>query len=162
MGYVNSVWDDSGSSRYPAPPRCAHNIDQIAAFEFVQWPDPSIGNVGQNPRGFFTPWYKIGFKTITDGMSQTLMLGELQRLMGEHCGEISHDGWAPAGVNNLFNTQWGTINDGEYESPGSEHPGGANFAMGDASVRFLSDDISSKTLKLLSSIKGNDIVSEEY
>jgi prepilin-type N-terminal cleavage/methylation domain-containing protein len=163
MGYVNSGWDNYGSTRYRQPPPCAHHIDQILGFEIPGWRDPNIDSVvsydNQNPRGFFTPWHRIEVKNITDGTSKTMMVGELQRLMGTACDEVSHDGWAPAGISSLFNTQWGTINDNHYESAGSEHPGGAQFAMGDASVRFISDNIDSTTLKFLSSITGSDVVS---
>jgi prepilin-type N-terminal cleavage/methylation domain-containing protein/prepilin-type processing-associated H-X9-DG protein len=160
MGFVNPIWDNkSGFSSYPAPPNCAHAIDQIDGFDWA-WPDPKIPQ--PNPRGFFTPWHRIDVGKVSDGVAQTIMTGELQRLPGPSCEETSHDGWAPAGVSNLFNTQWGAFNDGHFESPGSEHPGGANFGMGDGAVRFLSENIDSITLKFLSSIRGDETVSVPF
>lgn len=58
----------------------------------------------------------------------------------------------PGGLNNLF-----------FESPGSDHLGGAFCAMGDGSVRFVSEFVDAKAhgavLPLLGSIRDGDIAS---
>jgi prepilin-type N-terminal cleavage/methylation domain-containing protein/prepilin-type processing-associated H-X9-DG protein len=41
---------------------------------------------------------------------------------------------------------------------GSEHPGGANFALADGSVRFIADDITFEALQALSTREGEEIV----
>ena len=47
-------------------------------------------------------------------------------------------------------------------SAGSEHAGGANFAFGDGSVRFLSERLSVPTLQKLATCAGGEVVTEEY
>jgi prepilin-type processing-associated H-X9-DG protein len=45
---------------------------------------------------------------------------------------------------------------------GSGHPKGANFALADGSVRFLSDRISLPTLQALSTRSGEEAIAENY
>jgi prepilin-type processing-associated H-X9-DG protein len=100
--------------------------------------------------GIFSPNSATSFMAIKDGTSHTILTGELQRLDGSIDQRTSQDGWALGGVATLFTTaksetnglyQTGGLNNNFFESPGSDHPQGANFGMADGSVCFLANGV---------------------
>lgn len=106
------------------------------------WNDPTPSqNIGMfGGRNSF----KCRFSLVTDGLSNTIMLGE-------HMGDLHSWGGAFTGnyqgvptnmrINSpsiLYNNT-GTWN--QNMGAGSYHPGGATFCMGDGAVVFLGDDI---------------------
>ena len=115
---------------------------------------------------------------VRDGMPQTIAIGEMQRLLGPGGAATSLDGWAVGGASTLFDTfknapnlylgatdpvtdpdHPGGLNNKFFESPGSEHPGGANFSMADGSVHFVTDDIDKAIFQALGSYAGREAVS---
>jgi len=153
MSAANLYWNQSTAYGGNA---CGH---KIIRHERLMWNQGDNGPNRYPGPGIFLPNESTRIADIRDGTSNTLMLGELQRVqipLGEpanfdNCGEMSHDGWAAGGVSTNFDTYSniipddaenpGGLNNGFFESAGSEHPGGAQFCLGDGSVRLLSENI---------------------
>lgn len=126
---------------------------------------PHTGNTSTNHGGFATSGMlrrnqSVRFRDVTDGLSNTLVMGEIS---GEHfgagwsssfrpwtqglnsgnndaamyaCKNVAHpinrySGWQTGIASRLFN-------DVRFSS---QHTGGAQFALGDGSVRFISENI---------------------
>jgi prepilin-type processing-associated H-X9-DG protein len=105
------------------------------------------------------------FGAIRDGLSNTIMTGELQRVTDVNPG--SKDGWAIGGPATLFTTgalfsqrdttsvpaaspnEGRLLNNGFFGSPGSDHPGGTNIGLADGSVSFVPDAVDPNIFALL-------------
>jgi prepilin-type N-terminal cleavage/methylation domain-containing protein/prepilin-type processing-associated H-X9-DG protein len=105
-------------------------------------------------------------KNVTDGMSNTTWLTECTgRGADVKQGKVDaiHGAWASG--NNVTHIDNG-INDEALpeawhnERIHSDHPGGAQFAMCDGSVHFLSDDTAKKVIRALCSRDGEEILSD--
>ncbi|MFM9059347.1 MAG: DUF1559 domain-containing protein [Planctomycetaceae bacterium] len=105
-------------------------------------------------RGAFRANAGTSLTDFIDGCSTTILVGEVQRLRplpgGTNPADVdwrtSQDGWAVGGAATLFSTGGDPvlatrdgINNGFFESPGSDHAGGAFFATADGAVRFMID-----------------------
>jgi len=131
-------------------------------------------------RGMFSyrireiPAVKIA--TITDGTSNTLLVGETIPAQVADSNFWDHNGCT---LGTTVPINWVTLrpvcSDGNtfgsadwqcrysYASKGakSKHPGGANFAFGDGSVRFLKNSINLATYCGLGSRAGGEVVSSD-
>jgi prepilin-type processing-associated H-X9-DG protein len=111
---------------------------------------------------YFQP---VTLKSITDGQSNTLMIGETVVLQDFHAAAYFADGdwgscYVPINFFLLGLTEEEVI-DKWYEMRGfrSLHAGGAQFALADGSVRFLQEGIDHKTYRALSTRAGDEVVS---
>ncbi len=109
------------------------------------------------------------FDEVTDGTFCTIMTGELQRIVVANANygganNLSHDGWAIGGDATGFTTGYQAtinkvrsplLNNGLFQSPGSDHPRGTNFGLTDGSVKFLSTSIDPNFFALLGSMADN-------
>jgi prepilin-type N-terminal cleavage/methylation domain-containing protein len=131
---------------------------------------------GSKKVGIFSiPNQSTGFESIVDGTSNTIMVGELQRITTAYGASattytpnsttgpyLSRDCWAMGGDSTLFSTGiMGNataktlaqmMNNGDFRAPGSEHSGTVNFGLGDGSVRSLSATMDARTFALLGSM----------
>ena len=138
---------------------------------------PIVGSRG-NRQGMFLSNRGRLLSAATDGLANTIMLGELQRLRpltgssgaANTYNRTSQDGWAAGGVATLFVTATdpghgnpGGMNNLFFESPGSDHAGGSLFAMADGSVQWLNEFIDAKdnnaVFPLLGSIRDGAVAS---
>ena len=116
------------------------NKDCVGPFAFVFW-DEGWAN------------FQMPFSRITDGLSNTLLVGEVRIA----CYRMAEQGWAYKWTCQGIHHTLGGINLGTCTRDGvgcensnngglsytysSNHMGGANFVIGDGSVRFISDSI---------------------
>jgi prepilin-type processing-associated H-X9-DG protein len=149
--------------------------DATMYYEPSFYPAPFKGKVDDTPDRRWGIFGRVNvgtsFKEVRDGMSNTIMTGELQRITNTQ--PTSKDGWVIGGPATLFTTgamfgdknlavrpQEATavardgllMNNGFFGSPGSDHAGGANFGMGDGSVRFISTSVDPNIFALLGSM----------
>lgn len=114
-----------------------------------------------------TYYEPIPFKAITDGLSNTLMIGETVTEQDLHAAAYFSDGDV-ASCNmqlNFFITppDREVIEQRWYDVRGfrSLHPGGVHFAMADASVRFIAEGIDHQLYRALSTRAGDEVVKLE-
>ena len=133
---------------------------------------PDFGNVGFGPgntpnqvRGMMGRWgWGAKFADVVDGLSNTLMLGEV---IGALCitQNFGTQSWATTAhpINHMnaslianrptqANPRWD-------ESIGfrSFHPGGAQFALGDGSIRFVTENLDGVLYRSLASRMGGEV-----
>jgi len=144
------------------------------------YPKPFTGKIDDPPAKRWGIFGRVNvsttFKEVADGLSNTIVTGELQRITD--VTPTSKDGWAIGGPATLFTTgamfrrSGNTVvpaasaggggrlmNNGFFGSPGSEHANGANFGIADGSVSFLSDSMDPNVFALMGSMADGQAVS---
>ncbi len=106
----------------------------------------------------------VKFRTVTDGLSNTLMAGEtLPTHWVWNC--VFCDNFPVSSTHIPLNTMLRSdtpTNFAKISGFKSAHPSGANFVMGDGSVRFLNETIDYLTFNMLGSRANNDVVTGEF
>jgi prepilin-type N-terminal cleavage/methylation domain-containing protein/prepilin-type processing-associated H-X9-DG protein len=122
---------------------------------------------GSSAEGIFQRETDIKFPMVTDGLSNTLMVGELSWV--KPATGSRYRSWCRgcdstpvcAGVKNVTNAMnspsIANFNDIAF---GSQHQGGANFGLADGSVRFIRDSIALATYRSLASYAGGETISD--
>ena len=152
--------------------------------------DPPSYGCGSTFRGLFGDCSNgavVNISDIRDGTSETFLIGENSpNLNAALTWSSSNSGYATTSIplnwrTNLKNgevdpTDGFTCNIGDFFAPTNSlhcyynqvfnlgfksfHPGGANFAMADGSVRFIKQSINIKVYNALGSRRGGEIVSQ--
>lgn len=111
--------------------------------------------------GYYEP---INFRRIADGLSNTFMIGESVAEQDPHSSAYLSEGdWASCNMQfNYFSpSDFMTIRDGlewaDVRGFRSLHPGGGNFALADASVRFVNEGIDHALYRALSTKDGGEV-----
>jgi prepilin-type N-terminal cleavage/methylation domain-containing protein/prepilin-type processing-associated H-X9-DG protein len=148
----------------------------------------SLGNVAPSTKdGIFFGKSRVRIADVTDGTSNTLLLGERYHRDPEFDRIGLNTEYAPIAGLGLWaffisgprEVLLGSLVPINYQVPpsaavgdpwtidnricayGSGHPGGANFAVADGSVRFLSDQTSLTMLRALGTRAGGEVVSAD-
>ncbi len=146
---------------------------------------PTADPRGQNLNGMFIGIKKLKMANVKDGLSNTVMLGELLVLDDSaSTHEIRGRVWNSIHAGTLFSTIYppnslvgdnvmgyciadkkmpcGTQSvENTYVLARSWHPGGVNVALGDASVRFIPDTIAPATWLAMGTRMGGEAVSPD-
>lgn len=108
---------------------------------------------------------------VTDGLSQTLLLGERNvhapvngtiPFMSSWCGVISEQDVSISSSSPYVYAAYSRPINSSATSPmvfSSRHPGGANFTWGDGAVRFVADTIDAHVFEALGTPNGGETVS---
>jgi prepilin-type N-terminal cleavage/methylation domain-containing protein/prepilin-type processing-associated H-X9-DG protein len=105
------------------------------------------------------------FRDITDGTANTLMIGESSNFYSNHTGcwlffnhTVGTCAWPPNYKNPATNLPWPVGSWNQNYTFHSFHPGGAQFALVDGSVRIISDTIDLNNYRALATIQGGEPV----
>ena len=112
-------------------------------------------------RGVFYVNSSVRFADVSDGNSQSFMVGENARL--NHPTNLllqSSDGWAWGGMATLFTTRNGLNKSLHYDGPASDHDSGAWFLFVDGRVSFMNENLDLNTFRYLSSISDGLTIGE--
>ncbi len=111
--------------------------------------------------GIFYGNSRIKFRDVTDGLSNTLMVGERSSRLGGSIwlGNIPEAAEPHARILGVADHS-PNAPQGHFDDFSSYHPGGANFMRADVSVTFLSDNIDLQVYQAMATRAGGEVVSQ--
>jgi prepilin-type N-terminal cleavage/methylation domain-containing protein/prepilin-type processing-associated H-X9-DG protein len=170
----------------PSDPGSVRGPTGVAMTSYVGSQNDREAPIAANNNGVLFLNSAIRFEDITDGSSQTIFLGEkLNDGLGEGWASGTRASLrnAGSGINRKTTTSTPAFALGEDDADttgragaagatafdtlsfvggyDSRHPGGANFAFGDGSVRFLKTSIGFGTFRLLANRADGEIISAD-
>lgn len=107
----------------------------------------SGGQGGYARQGMLLSDNSISFRDVTDGLTNTYAIGEISGPLGNYASWVRGAQISDHGVASTKNVKFGV---NQHDSTGgnfncisfsSRHPGGAQFQMGDGSVKFIAETI---------------------
>jgi prepilin-type N-terminal cleavage/methylation domain-containing protein len=154
----------------------------------VGWDSTTPANIGRGLvdgvvatsalyRGTFGENSRVGIRDMTDGSSNTLVIGERWTIRNTAATDAGHATWAGCLNRGTDEGQAATLGDsfirinadtdGNTATPrdnttgfASHHVGGAHFLVGDGTVKFVSENIDLATYRWLSTINDGNVVGE--
>ena len=153
---------------------------QGANFCFGDWANPGTAGHSCEPwedgDGTFFPMNfakKLGWRNLTDGLSTTIIIGE--DVYDPNSAGVGNFGigfaWAhsveacamaaqPINARRPDGTPYGSTDWQGRNGFRSRHVGGAQFALADGSVRFLSENMALGLYRALATISGQELINE--
>jgi prepilin-type N-terminal cleavage/methylation domain-containing protein len=107
--------------------------------------------------GMFTNRSETKFRDVTDGLSNTLMVGESHGGWSNSTTKVGECSWSWMGNMSL---QTFKLNSGSIYAFQSFHKGTVNFVLGDGGVRTISDSISGSVYQRLQGMTDGNVVGE--
>jgi len=139
-------------------------------------PSTTSSSGGSSDQGLLVYDYAVKLRQVTDGLSKTLLLGELNFEIDDETDQRhSGDSWAKgignqnkdpltassnaytAAMKNILYSINGPTNEPNSQPFGSFHAGGTQFAFGDGSATFLSENIDFTLYQSLASRDGGEV-----
>jgi len=160
----SSTYDSEGTNRDDGGPTNMSGVADSTNWMCGSTPTLVAKARDVDARGVLYGFSSTAFDGIIDGTSNTFLIAEVS---GGASGSNDGQGWATMnltdlgdGINGPQSLPKGTFVTSRELGPSSYHSGGCHFAMGDGSVRFVSENASLQLLMALATRQGRETIGE--